>query len=79
MAAKKVFQGVVTSDKMPKTVVVLVTQVKRHKKYKKQYRVSKKFKADDQNNDYRTGDTVEITESNPISKEKRWKVVRKIK
>lgn len=79
MAAEKMLQGVVTSDKMSKTVVVLVTKVKRHRKYKKQYRVSKKFKAHDENNDYHAGDVVEIVESKPISREKRWRIIRKIK
>lgn len=79
MATEKILQGEVISDKMSKTAVVEVSKVKRHKKYKKQYRVSKKFKAHDENNEYRTGDIVEIAESKPASKEKRWRIIRKVK
>ena len=72
-------EGVVVSDKMTKTVVVKVTTYKRHPKYHKQYSVSKKYKAHDENREFHIGDVVEIEESKPLSKEKRWKVIRKIK
>ncbi|MBU4348059.1 30S ribosomal protein S17 [Patescibacteria group bacterium] len=71
-------KGVVVSDKMQKTVVVAVERLKMNEKYKKHYKVTKKFKAHDENNDYRTGDKVLIQESRPMSKEKRWKVMKKI-
>lgn len=68
--------GLVTSDKMDKTVVVKVERMKKHPKYLKQYRVHKKFKAHvEKNGEYKIGDKVIIEETNPISKEKRWRVV----
>lgn len=70
--------GFVVSDKMDKTVVVKVSSVKRHPKYKKTYTVFKKFKAHDENNEYHVGDKVEIQETSPISKDKHFKVVGKI-
>lgn len=70
--------GTVVSDKMDKTVVVKVDAKKRHPIYKKTYTVSKKFKAHDENNEYHVGDKVEIVETRPISKDKSFKVLRKI-
>ena len=70
--------GVVTSDKMNKTVVVMVTRTTVHPKYLKRYKVSRKFKAHSENNEYKIGDKVTIEETRPISKDKRWKVVGKI-
>ena len=67
--------GIVVSDKMDKTVVVKVDMRKRHAKYQKSYTVSKKFKAHDEKNDAKTGDTVKISETRPLSKTKRWRVV----
>ena len=75
--AGKVLKGVVVSDKMDKTVVVKVDMRKRHAKYKKSYTVSKKFKALDENNQYKTGDKVVIESTRPISKDKRFRVVSK--
>lgn len=72
---RKRLQGVVTSDKMEKTVVVVVTTVKRHPMYGKVLRLEKKFKAHDESNECRKGDRVEIIESRPISRTKRWTVV----
>ncbi|HYF05534.1 MAG TPA: 30S ribosomal protein S17 [Patescibacteria group bacterium] len=69
--------GIVVSDKMDKTVVVEVHLKKRHPKYHKTYTVSKKFKAHDEKNEYKTGDKVVISSSRPISKEKRFTVVSK--
>ena len=68
-------QGVVTADRMHKTVVVRVDRLRKHPKYLKYYRVSKKFKAHDEQNEYRVGDRVVIQETRPLSKEKRWKVI----
>jgi len=67
-------QGKVVSDKMDKTVVVLVTSLKKDSKYKKYYRTTKKFKAHDENNQYHTGDEVVISAVRPLSKDKRWRV-----
>ena len=72
---RKRLKGVVTSDKMDKTVVVVVTTTKRHPIYGKVMRLVKKYKAHDEANECRTGDRVEIIESQPISRHKRWSVV----
>ncbi|MBI2594761.1 MAG: 30S ribosomal protein S17 [Candidatus Colwellbacteria bacterium] len=63
---------------MQKTVVVNVTRFKKHPKYLKYYKVSRRFKADDEEGHYRTGDKVLIEETRPLSKDKRWRVVSKI-
>ena len=68
--------GVVTSNKMDKTVTVSVVSNKRHPLYKKVYKVTKKFKAHDELNECNIGDTVEIMETRPISKDKYFRVVR---
>ncbi len=75
----KKLQGEVVSEKMAKTVVVKVNVLKKHRKYHKQYTRSKRYQAHDEKNEYHVGDIVEIQETRPISKEKRWRVVRKIK
>lgn len=75
---KRRLQGEVVSDKMDKTIVVLVKRFITHPLYKKRYLRSKKYKVHDENNEYKVGDLVEIEETRPISKEKRWRVVRKI-
>ncbi len=70
--AKKGKVGVVVSDKMDKTVVVRIDRLKMHSKYKKKYKISKKYKAHDAENKFKIGDKVEIMESKPISKDKKW-------
>lgn len=75
----RTLQGVVVSDKMTKTVVVAVNRLKKHPKYKKYFRVTKRYKAHDEQGAYHSGDTVEIKEIRPMSKDKRWTVVKKIK
>lgn len=75
----KKIQGEVISHKMPKTAVVKVMLPKAHPKYHKRYTVTKHYQADDEKNEYQVGDIVELEENRPISKEKRWRVVRKIK
>jgi len=70
--------GMVVSDKMSKTVVVEVSRLKLHSKYLKRYKVSKRFKAHDEKNEYKVGDKVVIQASRPISRDKRWVVVQKI-
>jgi len=69
-------KGVVVSDKMDKTVVVSVSRFIKHPLYGKFYKVSKKYKAHDENNEFKTGDKVEIVETRPISKDKKFKVVK---
>jgi small subunit ribosomal protein S17 len=66
--------GRVTSDKMNKTVVVEVVRYKVDRVYKKYVKVRKRYKAHDEQNQYHTGDRVEIVEHRPLSKEKRWAV-----
>jgi small subunit ribosomal protein S17 len=70
--------GVVSSDKMDKTVVVAVTRRVLHKRYKKYVLTRQKYKAHDERNEYRLGDRVQIVESRPQSREKRWRVQRLI-
>jgi small subunit ribosomal protein S17 len=74
----RILKGVITSDKMTKTVVVKVLSLKKHPKYKKYFKVSKKYKAHDETNQYHTGDQVLIQETRPMSKEKRWIVTGKV-
>ena len=69
---KKVKQGVVTSDKMDKTIVVKVASYNPHPKYKKIIETNKNYKAHDEHNECGIGDTVRIVESKPISGGKRW-------
>ncbi len=71
---RKVRQGVVTSDKMDKTIVVTVNSLVRHPLYGRTVKQSTKFKAHDETNDAHTGDTVEIMETRPMSKDKRWRL-----
>ncbi len=72
---KKRLTGTVLSDKMDKTVVVAVSTLKEHKKYKKRYRSTVKYKAHDEQNRYKIGDKVEIIECRPLSKDKKWRVI----
>ncbi len=72
---RKTKVGRVVSDKMDKTVVVSVERLRRHPMYKRVIRLSTKFKAHDEDNSARVGDTVRIVESRPLSREKRWTVV----
>jgi small subunit ribosomal protein S17 len=73
---KKVYSGKVVSDKMDKTVVVAVTRTFQHPLYKKTIKKIAKFKAHDEENKCKVGDTVQIIESRPISKDKRWQVIK---
>lgn len=75
---KRQFQGVVASDKMDKTIVVVVESTKVYQKYHKQYVVRKKYKVHDPKNEYHTGDKVIFEETRPMSRAKRWQVVSKI-
>lgn len=74
-AKKREFVGLVTSDKMEKTVVVTVTTKKMDCLYKKYVTRSKKYMAHDETNDAHIGDTVRIVECRPLSKNKAWRLV----
>ncbi len=76
--SKKKLTGIVVSDKMQKTVVVKVERIKEHPKYKRRYKIHRKYKAHDENKEFHMGDKVVIEETKPISKDKRWVVLRKI-
>lgn len=75
---RKVRQGKVVSDKMEKTVVVAIESRIRHPLYGRIVRRSTRFKAHDEANEFHVGDTVEITECRPLSKDKCWRVSRLI-
>jgi small subunit ribosomal protein S17 len=72
---KKIYTGKVLSDRMDKTVVVGVTRLYQHPVYKKTVKKVTKFKAHDEENKCKVGDTVSIIEARPLSKEKRWAVL----
>ncbi|HYR62849.1 MAG TPA: 30S ribosomal protein S17 [Actinomycetota bacterium] len=72
---RKVRIGIVTSDRMDKTVVVQITQTIRHPLYPKIYRRRKNLYAHDETNAIKVGDTVRVMETRPLSKLKRWRVV----
>ncbi len=74
----RLFKGRVISDKMDKTIVVLVSRLKKHPRYQKRYKVDKKYKVHDEENKYKAGDRLIIKESRPISKTKKWQVVGKV-
>jgi len=74
-ASRKVRLGRVVSDKMDKTVVVQVTDLKSHPLYKKVIQHRVRFKVHDESNDCKIGDLVRIMEIRPLSKDKRWRVV----
>jgi len=75
--AVNMLAGVVVSNKMDKTVVVSVSRFIKHPKYGKFYKVSKKYKAHDEENQYQVGDNVSLKEVKPISKDKKFIVVSK--
>ena len=73
--ARKVREGIVSSNKMDKTAVVTVTDRVRHKRYSKTLQRSTKLYVHDEDNDLNVGDRVRISETRPLSKLKRWRVV----
>ena len=75
---RKVYRGTVVSDKMDKTITVIVETKKTHPLYGKRVKYSKKFKAHDENNEARIGDRVEIMETRPLSATKRFRLVKVI-
>ena len=72
----KILTGIVVSDKMDKTVVVSVTRFVKHAKYQKFLKITKKFKAHDENNETKVGDTVHLKQTRPLSKDKRFEVIK---
>lgn len=72
---KKIVQGRVVSDKMDKTIVVVVEGRQEHTLYKKYVNFSKKVKAHDENNEAAVGDTVRVMEARPVSKDKHWRLL----
>ncbi|MBP6886089.1 MAG: 30S ribosomal protein S17 [Candidatus Pacebacteria bacterium] len=74
----RTLKGLVVSDKMTKTVVVEVTRLKKNAKYQKYFKVSTRYKAHDEKGEYHTGDKVVISETKPMSRDKRWIVNEKI-
>ncbi|MDI6640766.1 MAG: 30S ribosomal protein S17 [Elusimicrobiota bacterium] len=75
---RKVLTGVIISDKMDKTRVVKVIRTTRHPKYKKVMHKAKKYYAHDEKNITHVGDKVEIIETRPLSKLKRWRISKKL-
>lgn len=71
----RILKGTIVSDKMQKTAVVEVSRMKKHAKYKKYFKISKRFKAHNEDNAYKMSDKVLIQETRPTSKDKRWKIV----
>ena len=70
------FSGIVTSTKMPKTLVVKVSRIKTHSKYGKKYTESKKYKVHYEGSEIKVGDKVNFVECRPISKDKKWRIVK---
>lgn len=73
---RRSFSGVVVSDKNDKTIVVEVKTVKVHPKYRKRFTVSTRYKVHDEKNEHQEGDKVSFVECRPLSKDKRWRVVK---
>jgi len=76
---RRIFDGVVVSNKMDKTVVVMVERLVKHPRVGKYIRRRTKFMAHDEKNDCHIGDLVRIIESRPLSKHKRWRVLKILK
>ena len=76
MGVKKKREGVVVSDKMTKTRVVVIERVFRHPRYERVITRSKRLKAHDEQNTSKVGDRVLIEETRPLSKEKRWRILQ---
>lgn len=70
--------GTIVSDKMKKTRVIEVERIKVYPKYKKRFRVHRRFKAHDEKEEYHIGDHVVIQEIRPMSREKRWTILKKV-
>lgn len=72
-------EGIVVSCKMKKTVVVEVVGLKKHPRYRRIYKVTKRYKVHDPDNKYHLGDKVIIEECRPLSRDKKWRVLEKVK
>lgn len=75
VSKERSFEGLVVSDKMDKTIVVLVESFKMHPVYKKRFKVSKRYKVHNENNEAKVGNIVRFVECRPLSKDKRWRLV----
>ncbi|MEK7162832.1 MAG: 30S ribosomal protein S17 [Patescibacteria group bacterium] len=75
---KRTLQGIIISDKMNKTRVVAITRLKKHPRYQKYYKITRKFKAHDEKNEYKAGEKVTIEETRPMSRDKRWIITGRI-
>lgn len=73
--SRKTKVGIVSSDKMDKTITVVAEESRRHPLYGKSTKITKKFMAHDENNECHVGDKVKIMETRPLSKNKRWRLV----
>ena len=73
---KRQLQGIVTSNKMTKTIVVMVERIKQHPKYLRRYKVQTRFKVHDPEQKAKIGDVVVFEECRPLSREKRWKLLQ---
>lgn len=76
---ERVLDGIVVSDKMNKTRVVAISRRKQNTKYKKYFASTKRYKAHDEQNEYHTGDAVRIRQIRPMSKDKRWEIIERLK
>ena len=74
--ARRVVAGIVTSNKMDKSIVVTIEESRRHALYGKSTKITKKYMAHDENNECEIGDKVMIMETRPLSKNKRWRLVQ---
>lgn len=79
IAKGRQLEGIVVSAKMQKTRVVAVSRLTKHPKYLKYFKSTSRFKVHDEMNEYKEGDRVLILETRPMSKEKRWKIIGKIR
>ena len=77
--SRRILTGVVTSDKMNKTIVVKVTRVTKHPNYDKVTKKYSSLKAHDEKNEAKTGDMVKVIETRPLSKDKRWRLIEVLK
>lgn len=75
----RVFCGLIVSDKMAKTIVVKVDRTVLHQKYQKRYIVSRRYKVHDENKEGKIGDYVEFVEGRPLSRDKRWRLLKILK
>ncbi|PIS17375.1 MAG: 30S ribosomal protein S17 [Candidatus Nealsonbacteria bacterium CG09_land_8_20_14_0_10_42_14] len=75
---KRRLTGTIVSNKMSKTIVVRVERIKEHSKYRKRFKVHKNYKAHAPEGEFKVGEKVTIEECRPISRDKRWQVVKKV-